>query len=173
MTIIPGDPASLSSCGATVRMIAHRLETEAALLGSDYDALCDGWPGRVSATAGQRGVALADAADTTASELDQLGCVLQDHATDLADLIARARGIEERAASAGLEVRDGRVVPTWGVRGETDAASAHRQMRAAATLQADLDLILAQHRRRRDWALDALRGSTGRLGQVSHRLRRG
>ena len=40
-------------------------------------------------------------------------------------------------------------------------------------LQAELDLVLAQHRRRRDWVLGVLRESTTTLAGVSHRLREG
>ena len=40
-------------------------------------------------------------------------------------------------------------------------------------LQAELDLVLAQHRRRRDWVLGVLRDSTSALSHLSHRLRSG
>ena len=94
-----------------------------------------------------------------------MGRVLQDHATDLADLVARARAIEERAAGAGLEVRDGRVERAWGVTGPADAGADRARDDVRDALQADLDLVLAQHSRRRDWVLDVLRGSTTRPGR--------
>jgi hypothetical protein len=99
--------------------------------------------------------------------------VLQDHATDLADLVARARALEERARAAGLEVRDGRVERAWGVTGAADADADRAREASRGALQADLDLVLAQHTRRRDWVLDVLRGSTRALGEVSHGLRQG
>jgi len=99
--------------------------------------------------------------------------VLQDHATDLADLVARARAIEEQAVGAGLEVRDGKVERAWGVTGPADAGAARARDDVRDTLQTDLDLVLAQHTRRRDWVLDVLRGSTRALGEVSHGLRQG
>ena len=61
--------------------------------------------------------------------------VLQDHSTDLADLVARSRAVEERAAAGGLAVRDGRVEVAWGVTGTADAvagAGAGRAARGAA-----------------------------------------
>ncbi len=99
--------------------------------------------------------------------------MLQDHATDLADLVARARTIEERARAAGLEVRDGRVEVGWGVSGPADAHADIQRHETREVLQAELDLVLAQHRRRRDWVLTVLRDSTGALSDLSHRLRGG
>ena len=99
--------------------------------------------------------------------------MLQDHATDLADLVARARALEERARAAGLEVRDGRVEIAWGVTGTADAGADRTRAAARAALQSELDLVLAQHRRRRDWVLGVLRDSTTALSDVSHGLRGG
>ena len=116
---------------------------------------------------------LADATDACAAQLDTLGRVLQDHATDLADLVARARAVEERARAAGLDVRDGRVEVGWGVTGTADAQADLARHEAREALQAELDLVLAQHRRRRDWVLGVLRDSTSALSDLSHRLRGG
>lgn len=173
MTVVPGDPASLSACGRTVREVARRLEDDATGLRAAYRQLGEGWAGRTSAAARRSGTDLADRLSQTGSELDRVGRVLQDHATDLADLVARARAIEERARAAGLEVRDGRVEQAWGVTGAADAGADREREHARAALQVDLDLVLAQHRRRRDWVLEVLRGSTSTLGEVSHRLRQG
>ena len=98
--------------------------------------------------------------------------MLQDHATDLADLVARARVLEERARAAGLEVRDGRVEIGWGVTGAADAEADRSRAATQAALQAELDLVLAQHQRRRDWVLGVLRDSTSALADVSHRAAR-
>ena len=121
----------------------------------------------------RRAADLAAATDATAGQLDRVGRVLQDHATDLADLVARARVLEERARAAGLEVRDGRVELGWGVTGAADAEADRSRAATRAALQAELDLVLAQHQRRRDWVLGVLRESTNALADVSHRLRGG
>jgi hypothetical protein len=173
VTTVPGDPASVSACGRTVREVARRLEQRATGTRASYRELGEGWTGRSSATTRRDGAHLADAASATAAELDRVGRVLQDQATDLADLVARGRAVQERATAAGLEVRDGRVELSWGVTGAADAAADLGRESARAALQADLDLVLAQHRRRRDWVLEVLRGSTSTLGALSHGLRQG
>jgi hypothetical protein len=173
MSGVPGDPASLSACALTARAVAHSLGGQAAGVRTAYDAIADGWTGRASAAARRRGGMLADAGATAAEELERVGGILQDQATDLADLVARARSIEERAAAAGLEVRDGRVERGWGVTGSADADLDRSRDEVRAHLQADLDLVLVQHRRRRDWVLSVLRESTTALAEVSHRLREG
>lgn len=173
MTIVPGDPASLSACAVTVRGVADGLAREADALTVALAALADGWGGRASVAPRRAGDALTAAAATTASELEHVARVLQDHATDLADLLARARAIDERARAAGLEVRGGTVGAVWGVAGEADAAAVATRDALATALQADLDLVLAQHRRRRDWVLEVLRASTASLDTVSLTLRRG
>jgi hypothetical protein len=173
VTTVPGDPASVSACGLTVREVARRLEDHATGLRTAYREVGEQWAGRESAGTRRAGAALADAVSATGSELDRVGRVLQDHATDLADLVARARSLEERARAAGLEVRDGQVAPAWGVTGAADAGAAHARDVTREALQADLDLVLAQHRRRRDWVLEVLRDSTATLAGVSLSLRQG
>lgn len=173
MTVVPGDPASLSACGRTVREVARLLGDDATGVRTAYRELGEGWTGRTSAVARRAGADLADRVSQTGSELDRVGRVLQDHATDLADLVARARVIEERARAAGLDVRDGRVEQAWGVSGAADAGADREREHVRAALQADLDLVLAQHRRRRDWVLEVLRDSTTALAEVSHNLRGG
>ncbi|MGG5260808.1 hypothetical protein [Phycicoccus avicenniae] len=173
MTLVPGDPGSLSACAVTTGAAGRRLAAEAGALGPEVAALGEGWPGRVSASMRRRGAALADAGALVSHELEQVAALLQDQATDLADLGARARVLEERAAAAGLEIRDGHVASAYGVRGEADAVTERRQGAAVTGLQAELDLVLAQHRRRRDFVLGALRESSDRLAALSHDLRRG
>jgi hypothetical protein len=173
VTTVPGDPASLSACGRTVREVARRLEHRATGARAAYREVGEGWTGRTSAASRRDGAHLADGASVTAAELDRVGRVLQDQASDLADLVARGRAVQERATATGLEVRDGRVELAWGVTGAADAAADLGRERTRAALQADLDLVLAQHRRRRDWVLEVLRESTSRLGAVSHGLRQG
>ncbi len=173
MSAVPGDPASTSACASTVRAVAAGLGAHAEPLEAMVRELAEGWPGRVSATTRRRGQSLAAAAGTTAGALDAVAVVLQDHATDLAGLHARARRVGDRAAAAGLEVRDGRVVPRYGVAGEADADDDRRRAGVAAELQAELDAVAARHARRRDWVLGVLRSSTDELASVSRALRRG
>ena len=109
MSVVPGDPASLSACASTARSVGHGLTGQASRVRATSRELAQGWTGRTSAGVRQRASGLADATDAAASELDRMGRVLQDHASDLADLVARGRAVEERARAAGLVVRDGRV----------------------------------------------------------------
>jgi hypothetical protein len=87
--------------------------------------------------------------------------------------VARARAIEERARAAGLEVREGRVEIGWGVTGPADADADGARAVTRVALQAELDLVLAQHVRRREWVLGVLRDSNTGLSDLSHRLRGG
>ncbi len=173
MSVVPGDPASLSACAGTVRSVSQRLADRATGVRTASDALREGWAGRTSAATRRRAADLAAATDFTAGQLDRVGRVLQDQATDLADLVARGRAIEERARSVGLEVREGRVELGWGVTGPADAEADRARVDAKVALQAELDLVLAQHVRRRDWVLGVLRDSTTGLSDLSHRLRGG
>ena len=173
MSIVPGDPASLSACAGTARSVAERLGGCATGVRTASTRLGEGWPGRTSAVARHRGADLAAAAEGAGAQLDRVGRVLQDHATDLADLVARGRALEERARAAGLEVRDGRVEIGWGVTGTADVGADRARETTRTAVQAELDLVLAQHRRRRDWVLGVLRDSTADLSDVSHRLRGG
>ena len=173
MSVVPGDPASLSACAGTARSVAERLGGDATGVRTASALLGEGWTGRTSAVTRRRAAELASATDATATELDRVGRVLQDHATDLADLVARGRVLTERAGAAGLEVRDGTVELGWGVTGPADAEADRARTATQVALQAELDLVLAQHRRRRDWVLGVLRDSTTGLSDVSHRLRGG
>lgn len=173
MSVVPGDPASLSACAGTVRSVSERLGGNATGVRTASGALGEGWPGRTSAATRRRAADLAAATAATADQLDRVGRVLQDHATDLAELVARGRALEERARAAGLEVRDGRVEIGWGVTGAADLEADRARASTQAALQAELDLVLAQHRRRRDWVLGVLRDSTTGLSDLSHRLRGG
>ena len=173
MNLVPGDPASLSACAGTVRAVAERLAEQAAGVRTASERLGERWTGRTSASTRRRVSDLADATGSTAAQLTQVGRVLQDHSTDLADLLARARVVEERAREAGLEVRDGRVELGWGVTGPADASADRERVATQVALQAELVLVLAQHVRRRDWVLGVLRDSTASLADVSHGLRGG
>jgi hypothetical protein len=173
VSTVPGDPGSVSACAGTVRAVADRLARIGPPLGSAVAELADGWPGRASATTRRRGGSLAAAAGTTSAALERVAGVHLDHAPALADLGARARRAEDRAAAAGLAVRDGRVVPAYGVTGEADADGDRARAETAAALQRELDGLRALHARRRDWVLGVLLASSEELSGVSHALRRG
>ncbi len=173
MSTVPGDPASVSACAGTARAVAARLAERAGGVHTASAELADGWPGRRSAAIRRRAAPLAEAALATAKELERVGGVLQDHSTDLADLVARGRAVEERATAGGLTVRDGRVEVAWGVTGTADVSTERERDDLRAALQGELDLVLAQHRRRRDWVLRVLRDSTAVLAQTSRNVRDG
>jgi hypothetical protein len=173
VSVVPGDPASVSACAGTARSVAARLGESASGVRTASDRIGDGWSGRASAATRRRAADFAAAADAAAAQLDRVGQVLQDHATDLADLVARGRTVAERAAAAGLEVRDGTVVIAWGVSGTADAHADRAREVTRAALQAELDLVLAQHVRRRTFVLGVLRDSTTGLSALSHGLRGG
>ncbi|MFQ6172813.1 hypothetical protein ACK8HX_14480 [Oryzobacter sp. R7] len=173
MSVVPGDAASLSACARTAVEVAHRLAPESASLGREVDDLGEGWTGRASVATRRSGDGLVAATAVVATQLERVALVLQDQSTDLADLVARERGVREHAAAAGLDVRDGRVVLAWGVSGTADAGAQHEREAVRDALQGDLDLVAAQHARRRDFVLGVLRDSTAALADVSHGLRRG
>lgn len=170
MTVAAGDPASISAGARTAREVARRLEPVADGLRRAADDVADGWTGRTSVETRRSAADLADAASALVAELDRVGQVLQDHATDLADLVARERVIGERATSAGLTVHDGRVEPAPGIWG--DAGRAAEREATRVVLQSDLDLVAAQHARRRDFLLGLVGGSTATLAGVSRGLHR-
>lgn len=173
MSVVPGDPASLSACAGTARSVAQRLGAHSTRVRTASDGLGEGWTGRTSTATRRRAALLAESAGAAAAQLDRLGRVLQDHATDLADLVARARTLEEQARASGLDVRDGRVEIGWGVTGTADAGADRAREETRTALQAELDLVLAQHRRRRDFVLGELRSSRTTLADFSHGLRSG
>ncbi|GGL28573.1 hypothetical protein H9L10_02935 [Phycicoccus endophyticus] len=173
MSVVPGDPGSFAAAASTLAAAGRRLGASAPPLATALADLGEGWAGRVSVHTRRRGADLAEATTSAATELERVARLLQDRAGDLSELHARGRALHERAATAGLELRDGRVVPGYGVRGEADEATDAGRRERAVRLQGELDLLLAQHRRRRDFVLDELRASAARLTTLSDALRRG
>ncbi len=70
-------------------------------------------------------------------------------------------------------MRDGRVELAWGLTGAADVQRDRAREESRVVLQSELDLLRAQHTRRRDWVLAMLRESTATLADVSHGLREG
>jgi len=171
VTSVPGDPGSLSALGGTLGRSGAALHADAGGLAAAYRDLGRDWGGRASVQARRRGEALGSAADALAEQLSEVGVALQDHATDLAELVAAARVLGEKAEAEGLRVRDGRVELGYGVTGEAVAARADARDRRRAELQAELDVVLTQLARRRRRLLALVAGSSETLARVSASLR--
>ncbi len=171
MTLVPGDPGSLSALGATLGRSAAAVHADAQRLAAAYRDLGREWGGRASARTRRRGEALGSAADVLAEQLSAVGVAHQEHATDVAELVAAARALTERAAADGLRVREGRVELDYGVTGEAIAARAEARERRRVELQGALDVVLTQLERRRRRLLALVAESTRSLARASESLR--
>lgn len=148
MSLLGGDPASCSQVGGSLRRIAEGLRSDAERVTAAFADLRDHWSGGASVRARQRADTLCRVASAAADELDLAGAALQAHAADVAESAQALRQVTERAASAGLHVVEGEVVPAWGVTGIADPSrDAHRDETRVA-LQRDLDLLMVQLGRR-------------------------
>lgn len=166
--IVPGDPGSISLAGAHARGAAGALRSAAEEVATAYLDIGLGWPGRASVGHRRGADDLVTASREVAETLEEVAGVLQDHATDLAELRARARVLDGRLAAAGAMVRDGVVRRRPGVRGVVGAAPPDDDLVA---LQAEVDLVRTLLDRRRAFVLDRLRASTDALSGLSHSLR--
>jgi hypothetical protein len=172
---VRGDPASCSQAGGALRRLAARLRVAPgptlAALRQDAGAV-PARPGPVLGHARRQVDALDDATSDLVAQLDRIGSALQAHATDLAEAVAQARGVVGRAEAAGLRVHDGRVAPAWGVTGVADQDASAARAATAASLQAELDRVVAVLGRRRRRLTAVLSDSTGVLTDRALRLRR-
>lgn len=171
--VSPGDPGSLSACGGLARRAAAGLGRDADLLRDAYAALGHGWTGLAARSTRASGGLVARTVADTAAELDRVGSLVQDHATTVATLATQVRDIEERAAAGGLEIRDGRLVPSWGISGEASQSRVTLRSQRRAELQARLDSTLAAQTRARATLRSALETSGGVLARLSAALRAG
>jgi hypothetical protein len=112
------------------------------------------------------------AVSTTAAELDRIGSALQAHASDLAEALADRRALLARAATAGLEERQGQLVPRWGVTGLADGRATTEQEATRAALQSELDHVTSMLRQRRARLAKAVAASTVALADQAEGLRR-
>lgn len=166
-----GDPASCSQVGGSLRRLAVQLRSATAATATLQADLGEEWSGRVARTLGRGTRCVTDAASAAAAELDRVGSLLQEHATDLAEAVQEARAVEQRIDAAGLSVNDGRVVPQWGVAGLADEdALAAREVRRAE-LQAELDGVALRLGRRRARLTAALESAQAVLADHSSALR--
>jgi len=162
-----GDPASVSATAAALTRAGSALAAEADALEAAYRDLGRTWTGRASVDVRRRGAALTAACSTTAAELQLVGTALQDLATDLAELVARARAVAERADADGLALQEGRVVLGYGIAGEADPARAQDRERGRAELQRELDTVRTLLQRRRQRLVELLASSTDALSEAT------
>ena len=66
VSVVPGDPASLSACAAVARSVAEQLGGRATGVRTASGLLGEGWTGRTSAATRRRAADLADATDACA-----------------------------------------------------------------------------------------------------------
>jgi hypothetical protein len=132
-----GDPASLAALGSALQRAAAELEV---LLGE----LTPSESPRDTATRlhGVRLRELSTRGTAVTHAMERAGRRVSDHASELADALALARRIGERARSSGLQVDGAAVTRPTGVRGVADAAGERERAEAAARLQRVLDTVL-------------------------------
>ncbi|GAA4724581.1 hypothetical protein GCM10025782_23290 [Pedococcus ginsenosidimutans] len=173
MTSVAGDPASCSRVGGSLRRLAASLRTEARAVDDLVARRRDEpRPPAVVVRALRRADALGDASGAAAQELDRVGSALQDHAADLAEAVADARGLQARAQAAGLRVVDGKVSPAWGVSGLADVAATADREQVRAQLQGELDQLRHVLAARRQRLASTVAASTTVLARHADGLRR-
>ncbi len=170
-SLVPGDPASLSAAGGALLRAASLVGPDIEAVAAAYRDLGRDWSGRGAVAQRRRGDDLVAAGSGLCLALESVGAALQGHASDVAELAATARSVAERAAGLGLELRDGRVELAYGVVGEAEASHAAQRQTRREELQAELDVVLTQLRRRRHRLLALLSASTPVLAQAAARLR--
>jgi hypothetical protein len=169
---VSGDPASCSQLGASLRQVAAGLRADQRLLRAAADPGDAARPPAAVVRARRRAAQVADSLGVAVDELDEVGSALQAHSSDLAEALADARQLLDRAAAAGLEQRSGRLVPRWGVAGVADARVASDQDDVRAELESQLDRVEGLLRRRRTRLAATLRRSTDLLSTHAEALRR-
>ena len=169
--VVPGDPGSLSAIGAAARRAARDLAAARATSGTAYVSLKDTWATSTSVRTrkeGQRALATLAEGERHA---ETVGAALQAYAVELSELQARARAVVDEASGAGITVESGQVRLAWGVTGEADPGTTRERAEAVRGVQAELDAIAVQHRRRRDRLLGELARSTTELEALASALR--
>lgn len=135
ITPLLGDPGSMSALGASLRRTAVRLSADSEDLERAADDATPGWSGPRATGLRQRVSTTAEETKAVAAALDDAGKALQAAATDLSTAIARLRELEDAAAAAGLELREGGVTKGWGITGVADAATVRDEDRERERLQ--------------------------------------
>ncbi|MFC7491649.1 MULTISPECIES: hypothetical protein [unclassified Knoellia] len=168
---MPGDPGSLAAAGTAARQSARDLDRASAGGTTAYLSLKDVWGTSTSVRARKEGQRSMAALAEAGRQADVVGTALQGYAAELSALQARARRVVETADLAGLVIENGQVRLGWGVTGEADLEATNDRSALASTLQAELDGLGAQHRRRRDRLLAELATSTRELDEIATDLR--
>lgn len=165
-----GDPASMSTLGASLRRAAVRLAADSEGLDAAITDASPGWRGPRGVALRRRTATTAAQTAAVASALDDVGRSLQTAATDLSTTVARLRELKDAAAVLGLEVRDGTVTKGWGITGVADAAMVRDEDERRARLQDRVHqtvTALGRHRARLtrdlDRASDLLTRATAEL----------
>ena len=175
---MPGDPASCSQAGGTMRSLASRLRVagrRAHEATADATGSAETGPARPAAAEllVRRRIDVVDRAAAAATqEVDRVGRALQDFATDLAELHGQYHRLAGRASAAGLRVVDGSLVPSWGVAGVANPQAVATQEAVRSSLQPELDAVLRGVALRRQRLLTVLHEGQGRLDHHRAALRR-
>jgi len=170
---LPGDPGSLTAAGTAARRAARDLAFASAGGTTAYLSLKDAWGTSTSVRTRKEGQRSMTALSRGGRQAEAVGMALQSYAAELSALQARARRVVDVAGTAGLVIEDGQVALGWGVTGEADLGATHDRDATVGTLQAELDGLAAQHRRRRDRLLAELAASTRELAKIASDLRLG
>ena len=168
---MPGDTASLSALGASATRASRELAAACEASGTAYASLKDVWGTSTSVRVRKEGRRALDALTVGGRHTEAVGAALQSYAVELSALQARARAVLDEASAAGITVEAGRARLAWGVTGEADAATTRGRADAVAKVQAELDAVAAQHRRRRDRFLAEVAASTTELEALARSLR--
>ncbi len=170
---VPGDAGSLAAAGAAARRVARDLVAAEGRGRTAYESLGEVWGTSTSVRTRKEGKRAMAALTEAATHADTVGEALQVYAAELSELQARARAVVDSAAANGLLVSDGRVHRQWGVTGEADQRTVSESDALVQALQAELDSVAVQHRRRRDRLLTRLTGSHHELEVLAAALRLG
>lgn len=139
-----GDPASLAALGSALQRAAADLGTLLRELEGEPRPHTSSGAGRDTTsrlhTSRLRELRARGESVTTAMEI--VGRRVSEHASEVADALALARRISERALASGLVVDGGTVTRPAGVRGVADAGAERDRGEAAARLQRVLDTVL-------------------------------
>jgi hypothetical protein len=168
--VVPGDPASCSALGASLRRRAESLRERRAALWMSARTL-DGWTGPAADAVVERLRRQLAEVDQMVSRLDDIGAALQAYATDLGHARGVAEVAEEYVERHGLSVdAAGAVTP---VRGPVSLTTALGRSSAQPLAQHAIDAARREARaaagrlrRRTSTSLQALRSDAGRLASV-------
>lgn len=169
---VHGDPASCSQLAGALRQLAAQVRAGSRPLHDTLATRDSPRGGAVVARARRRASLLDEALAASTVELDRVGTALQAHVTDLAEALADSRAVLERAAAAGLEDQQGRLVPRWGVAGVADGRVAADQDAARTALQEELDSVASLLRTRRSRLAATVAASRAVLARQAEALRR-